>query len=115
VVGAIREREARRQALAAELVSLRQDEATAPANLRVILPEVRRRLTDWQGLLGQETTQARKMLRALLEGRIVFTPNVEERSCVFQASGNYEELFRGLISLPKALASPTGFEPVFWP
>jgi hypothetical protein len=50
------------------------------------------------------------MLRALLEGRIVFTPNVEERSCLFQARGNYEELFRGLISLPKAMASPTGLD-----
>lgn len=115
VVGAIREREARRQVLASELATLRQDEAGVLTDLKGIMPEVRRRLTDWQGLLGQETTKARKMLRALLEGRIVFTPNVEERSCLFQASGNYEELFRGLITLPKAMASPTGFEPVFWP
>jgi len=49
---------------------------------------------DWQGLFEQETAQARKMPRALLEGRILFTPNVEERSCVFQASGSYDELFR---------------------
>lgn len=85
-----------------------QDRSTVPADIRVILPEVRQRLTDWQGLLGQQTAQARKMLRALLEGQIVFTPNVEERSCLFHASGNYEELFRGLISLPKAMASPSG-------
>ncbi len=57
-------------------------------------------------LLAEEPTQARQMLRSLLDGRIAFTPNLEARKCVFEGRGNMDELFRGLIELPQALASP---------
>jgi hypothetical protein len=69
----------------------------------------------WQFLLTEETSQARQMLRTLMKTRIVVTPNLEEHSAVFEARGNFDELFAGLINVPKALASPTGFEPVSWP
>ena len=79
------------------------------------MPEVRRRLTEWQGILGEESTQARQMLRSLLRGRLAFNPDLEQNACEFVGEGDLSVIFRGLIDLPKALASPTGFEPVFWP
>jgi hypothetical protein len=35
-------------------------------------------LTDWQGLLRQETPQARPALTALLAGRLIFTPKGDD-------------------------------------
>ena len=49
------------------------------------------------------------MLRALLEGRIVFTPRPELPAVDFAGRGNYGRLFAGLIA-SRALASPAGFD-----
>jgi len=79
------------------------------------MPEVRRRLTDWRAILSEETGQARQMLRTLLEGRLVFTPRPEAQAVEFVGQGDFGRLFAGLAPLLQAVASPTGFEPVFWP
>jgi hypothetical protein len=55
------------------------------------------------------------MLRTLLKGRLVFTPDLEQHACEYVGQGDLSEVFRGLVSVPKALASPAGFEPAFWP
>jgi hypothetical protein len=49
------------------------------------------------------------MLKTLLHGRLVFTPDRDENACDFVGEGDMAALVRGLISVPKALASPTGF------
>ena len=115
LVAALRARETHREELRAQLAASRSAPTLAALDLDAILPELRRRMNDWRRVLAEEPTQAREMLRTLLEGRIVFTPNLEARSCVIEGRGNMDELFRGLIELPMALASPTGFEPVSWP
>jgi hypothetical protein len=115
LLAAIRSREGRRDMLRAEVATRRSASDIAAQDLDEILPELRRRMNDWRRVLVDEPPQARQMLRTLLEGRIVFTPNSEARTCVFEGRGKMDELFRGLLKLPTALASPTGFEPVSWP
>lgn len=105
---AVRGREERRDMLREEVAAHRSASAIGAQDLDAILPELRRRMNDWRRVLVEEPSQARQMLRALLEGRIVFTPKPEARSCVFEGRGNMDELFRGLLELPKALASPRG-------
>jgi hypothetical protein len=53
-------------------------------------------------------------VRKLVEGRIVFTPDREARRYRFLATGTLANFFSGIVC-PQAVASPTGFEPVFWP
>jgi site-specific DNA recombinase len=118
VLEAIREREGRRDVIGAELAILCSTEARALDQLADVEPEIQSRLKDWRGMLSEDTPQARQMLRALLTGRLVFTPQPD--AVEFVGEGDLGSLFAGLIDLssadlPKALASPTGFEPVFWP
>ena len=82
------------------------------AHTRAIFPDI---LDVCATVLTEETTQARQMLRSLLRGRLVFTPDLERNACEFVGEGDLSAVFSGLVDLPKALASPTGFEPVFWP
>ena len=74
------------------------------------MSEVQRRLAEWRKVLAEETKQARQMLRMLLRGRLVFTPDLEWHACEFVGEGDLSEVFRGLVPLPTALASPTGCE-----
>jgi site-specific DNA recombinase len=114
VLDAIRERETRRQAIASELIGLREDGAALADDLQAVLPEVRKRLADWRSILAEETAQARQMLRTLLTGRLVFTPHPETHAVEFRGRGDYGQVFAGLLH-SQALASPAGFEPAFWP
>lgn len=72
----------------------------------VILPEVRRRLTGWQQILSEESTQARQMLRSLLRGRLVFIPPEQPRGVRFSGQADLGGLLTGLLD-SQALASPT--------
>jgi hypothetical protein len=108
ILAAVQEREERLQALAAELYRVHDEASALDLSLDVVMPEVRRRLTEWQAILGEESTQARPMLRSLLRGRLVFNPDLERNACEFVGVGDLSVVFRGLINLPKALASPTG-------
>ena len=80
LLAAIRTREERLQVLASEVHRLRA-EAGALTSLPVaeIMPEVRRRLDDWQVILSEESSQGRRMLRSLLVWRLVFTPDLAHR------------------------------------
>ena len=104
VLSAIREREARQAVIAEELTAC-ESSSDALAELADALPEAQRRLQEWRSVLTEETGQARQMLRALLEGRIVFTPRPELPAVDFAGRGNYGRLFAGLIA-SRALASP---------
>lgn len=48
------------------------------------------------------------MLRKLVEGRIVFTPDQQARRDTFRATGTLATFFSGIVC-PQAMASPTGF------
>jgi Recombinase zinc beta ribbon domain len=86
------------------LLGMLQDREQRRAHLRVALAEherqqaaqrqpvdalalMRAALTDWQGLLRQETGPARTALQALLRGRLAFTPGPE--GYTFQAWGRW--------------------------
>jgi hypothetical protein len=111
VLEAIRTREERRAMFAAELAAIQREAAGASIEIEWVLPEVRRRLTDWRAILTEESTQARQMLRTLLDGRLVFTPRPEINGVEFTGHGDYGRLFAGLIG-SQALASPTGMAAV---
>ena len=106
VLVAIREREARQAVIADELAACDGSDYFVAA-LTEAVPEARRRLQEWRSVLTQENSQARQMLRMLLEGRIVFTPRPELPAVDFAGRGDYGRLFAGLI-VPMALASPAG-------
>jgi hypothetical protein len=97
---AIREREAQRRAVLTEMEVARAAPTAAQPDAETALRELRRRVRHWQFLLTEETSQARQMLRTLMKTRIVVTPNLEDHSAVFEARGNYDELFSGLINVP---------------
>jgi hypothetical protein len=91
--------------ITAELGRERADVAALDVSLEVVMPEVRRRLTEWQTILGEGSTQARQMLRTLLKDHLVFTPDLDKRACDFAGEGDLSEVFRGLVTVPKVLAS----------
>lgn len=52
------------------------------------MPEVWRRLNDWQRVLSEESAQVRQMLRSLLRGRLVFTPREEPKAVRIAGEGD---------------------------
>jgi site-specific DNA recombinase len=73
---------------------------------------IRDRVTAWRDALQGNPAKAKPILEGLLEGRIVVTPVAGTKEFDVKIPFNGEGLLTG-VSLPKALASPTGFEPVF--
>jgi Integrase repeat unit len=116
LVAAMQERERRRASLRAELAalerqtSMRRDVGTVARTLDIM----RTALTDWQGMLRQEPPEARRALRALLAGRLVFTPATGFYT--FEGPGTITPVLAGVVgACAKGVVAPTGFEPVFWP
>src|SRR6185503_3864210 len=63
---ALKAREATRDQQRAELASLGQPLTVTAFDVRRLEREVRARLTDWQGVLHRQTTQARQIVQKLL-------------------------------------------------
>jgi hypothetical protein len=58
--------------------------------------------TDWQGLLASEPAQARQLLRKLLVGRLVWTPQVDAAGAlVYDYAGEaaYGRLLAGVVGV----------------
>jgi hypothetical protein len=112
LLAALQEREQRRGRLRTELATRQRAASRDGLDLHRVLEDLRGRLTDWQGLLRQETTHARQALRALLAGRLVFTPREEsgERFYEFTGPATLGKVFAGLV-LPTSVVTPAGFEP----
>src|SRR5262245_45595862 len=74
------------------------------------------KLSDWRSVLRQEASEARTILRQVLVNRLDLRPTEVngERLYAYRGEFTIGGLFEGTIR-PQALASPTGFEPVFWP
>lgn len=108
ILALLQERERRRAHVLAQLDGLGRERAAAGrhGDLGRLLDELRGHLTDWQGMLRQEPPEARRALRALLAGRLVFTPQERdgERFYAFEGPGTISPVIAGV--LPKALASP---------
>ncbi len=106
ILAEIKEREARRAHLKAELEKLEGRAKVASLDTARLALNLRERLMDWQGLLQRQTAEARQILRRLLVGRLVFTPREDEngRYYEFAGQGSISELVCGVV-LPK----------VWWP
>ena len=109
--------QARRLELEAELTAQRT--IVAPIVAGDLERRLRNKLADWRGLLTRNVETGREVLRALLVGPLRFTPIVEarRRAYAFEGAIALQKLVAGVIELPTLtrVASPTGFEPVFWP
>ena len=112
LLGAIRQREERLDAVRLELHAANRRTHALDVPMSVVMPEVRRRLDDWRSVLSEESSQARRMLRLLLQGRLVFTPRDERRAVHFSGVGDLGQIFSGLID-SQALASPRGHS-ILW-
>jgi DNA invertase Pin-like site-specific DNA recombinase len=111
----IRKREARREALHAELqVSTHQAERASWSKPRV-RRDLERRIRDWRRLLRCRTAQGRQILQTLIDGRLLLTAHADQApGCyTFEGTGSLVGLLAGIV--PHKLASPTGFEPVSQP
>lgn len=108
LLAAMQERERRRAYLRAELAALERQAAVRrdAGAVEHALDVMRKALTDWQGMLQQEPPAARQALRALLAGRLVFSPQERDgvRFYTFEGPGTISPVIAGV--LPKALASP---------
>jgi hypothetical protein len=111
---AIRDQERRHQALSAELANLKRPRVvpmTAP-QLRAVLCE---KANEWRALLRKHAPIARQMLRKLVDGRIVFTPDQKARRYTFRATGTLTTFFSGIVC-PQGVTSPTGtVTSGYWP
>ena len=64
---------------------------------------------EWQAFLRKHAPIPRQMVRKLVEGRIVFTPDPEAGRYRFTMPGTLGNFFSGIV--PLAMASPTGIAP----
>src|SRR3989442_14396548 len=71
------------------------------------LDVMRQALTDWQGMLRQETGPARRAMQALLKGRLVFTPR--------ERDGERFYTFEGEGTISPVIAGTTEVQRVWWP
>jgi hypothetical protein len=82
---------------------------------KTLRAQIEERLRDWRSLLRRHAEQGQQLLRRLIVGRLVVTPeaDAEGRFYRFKGQGTLSRLLAGMG--PQNVASPTGFEPVFWP
>ncbi|MEE8191631.1 MAG: recombinase family protein, partial [Gemmatimonadales bacterium] len=107
---ALQERETRRAALRAEQDDLAALDRTTHIDPRLLEADIRARVQDWRGLLTRQTTHARRLLRTLLDGPMIFTPLQDDpRAWEFTAKGRLDRLLAGIVDAT-SVASPTGRE-----
>jgi hypothetical protein len=85
---------------------------------KVVEAKVMEQVAKWRALLTEEVADGRQALREVLEGPLRFTPKQAEdgtRYYEFEGEVATGRLIAGLVGVPPCVASPTGFEPVFWP
>ena len=111
LVQAIRDQKRRHQRLRAELPDLDRPRVVplSVTNLKALL---RTKTEEWKGLLRKHAPIARQMVRKLVEGRIVFTPDREARRYSFLATGTLANFFSEIVC-PQAVASPKGVATLF--
>jgi len=63
--------------------------------------ELRRRLTDWQGLIGRQPAVARQIFRKLLVGRLTMNPKITAEGRWYEITGQatYGPLVAGVVGL----------------
>jgi hypothetical protein len=86
--------------------------SSVPFDVRRIEREVRKRLADWRELLRRQTPVARQIVSHLLDGRILCTPNQDERLYTFTGRVKFDQLLSGvvptvgMVPLPSRISNP---------
>jgi hypothetical protein len=115
VLAAIREREERREAIVARLAAMEHVSRLPKLDRRTLRADLQRRIADWRAPLSKHVAQARQVLRKVLAEQLTVTPEaVADRYAAITGDGTLTKILAGIV-VPKGMASPTGFEPVFWP
>jgi DNA invertase Pin-like site-specific DNA recombinase len=108
----LQELERRRAAGRGELTRLEGKRGTSGVGTfdgEKVLAELRTHVADWQRTLRQEPAEARRGLRALLAGRLVFTPAADFYT--FEGPGTITPVLAGVVrACAKGVVSPTGFD-----
>ena len=106
----LRIEEKRKKELIEELDRLTRPTEISEINKARIKRELRSRISDAKSLLGRQRTQARQILRKLLEGPIICEAFVEndKRGYKLTGKGSYLRLLPGTVDSP-CVVSPTGF------
>jgi site-specific DNA recombinase len=103
----LREELSRRDALTTELERL---DATPMLDADAVVADVQARAADLRGLLARHVTQARQVVRLLLEGRLVCQPfeDENERGYSFTATGTYRRLGVPVVESVNVGGGPNG-------
>jgi hypothetical protein len=106
--GRLREELARRDALTAELKRL---DETPTLDAEAIVLDVQQRAADLRGLLARHVTQARQVVKLLLEGRLVCQPfeDENERGYTSRRRARICGSACPLWSLSTSVVAPTGY------
>ena len=104
----IHKREARQRELQYELEGLLIREFVDWRSEPSVRHALEQRIQDWRGLLRRRAPQGRQILRKLIEGRLVLTPDREEVTPYYTFTGN--GTLTGLLSgvIPHKVASLRG-------
>jgi hypothetical protein len=111
IIALLTERQKERDALVGEIASA-ETLHRIDVDRAAIEADVQKTVADWRGLLNGSVQDGRQMLREVLEAPLKFTP--DGKTYRFSAPVATGKLIAGAV-LPTCVASPTGFEPVFWP
>jgi hypothetical protein len=96
LVPAIRDQERGHQTLRAELAS-RDRPRVVPLSVGHLKELLCAKAEEWQILLRKHAQTARQIVRKLIDGRIVFTPDREARRYTFLATGTVANFFSGIV------------------
>ena len=114
LVERLRASDAKRRALVADLA--RASHAAPAPSWQKIERQMRKRLTDWRSLLNEgNMTRTRQAFRELLTAPIRLTPVIEQGYRAIRFEGQIALAVVFGAEVVTNVASPTGFEPVFWP
>ena len=104
LVAALQERERLGASLRAELAVLERTTRRREIDEGRVLRTLRASLAEWRATLRQNVSEARKVLGALLAGRLVFTPQDDDagRFYAFEGPGTVSKIITGL-ALPNVL------------
>ena len=115
LLDALRTRDELRRRLEAERATVAAQTPLRAADASRMRSEVLALASSWRQVLVAGATHARPIVTALLKGRVSIAPHETKRHhWILRGEGSLRGLFERVI-LPLGVASPTGFEPVFWP
>ena len=112
----LKQEECHKKELVAELNSLTKPAQVIELDKLRLKRDLLDRVCDAKGLLGRHTTQARQILRKLLEKPLLFEIFEQRGKKGYRVTGqgSYLNLIPGQFASP-FVVSPTGFEPVLLP